>query len=39
MRKQFFIKNKYKQVMEIEMRKIKKKIHELKEKEATEDVQ
>lgn len=32
MRKQFFIKNKYKQVMEIEMRKIKKKIHELKEK-------
>lgn len=32
MRKQFFIKNKYKQIMEVEMRKVKKKLNELYER-------
>ena len=38
MRKEFFLKTKYKQIMEIEMRKIQKKLHALREEEKTEEI-
>lgn len=38
MRKEFFLKNKYKQIMEIEMRKIQKKLHTLRAAERDESV-